>query len=299
MQSPARIYDCVVIGGGPGGLVAGIYLRRLRRRVLIVSQGASRAESIPKIQNLVGYSRGISGRALIRRLQLQYRKFGGEICIGRARLRRNGAGFQITAGSAQLRARKVILATGLKDIQPPFSNLQDLTSKGLVCYCPICDGFDHSKERIALLIDDSAGLRKARFMKGFSDDLLVVSNRGLKLSQPQKRILRRLAVPFRGAAVTAIKEISAHRLKLQFARGNSEVVNSLYILLGARVAQDAIRRIRRLKKTAGGYLVVNSHMETSIRGLYAVGDCVNGLAQISVAVGQAAVAATAVHNQLR
>jgi thioredoxin reductase (NADPH) len=297
MTSDGR-YDCIVIGAGPGGLVAAIYLQRLKRRVLLIDGGPPRASRIPTIRNLVGYSEGISGTELLSRLHSQLAKCTGEILQGRAMVERLGRGFAVHVNGRSLRARKVILATGMCDIEPAVcANLDELTREGLLGYCPICDGFDHSGQKIALLVQSSSGVKKVRFMSGFSHDLVVVQVKPFEIAEARKLELEQRRIPVvRGPLKTITQQ--GRGLCIQAERGEPVFVDAAYVMLGTKVPRDSVRNITDLKRSAGGFLIVNSQQETSVEGLFAVGDCVNGLSQVSVAVGQAAIAATQVHNTL-
>src|SRR4051812_16872411 len=111
------IWDCAVIGSGPAGLVAALYLARFRRRVLIVNSGVPRAYWIPTTRNLIGFDHGISGKALLARLTRQVKNLGCEILDAEAKVNKTSEGFDIEDVSAPPRLRRtevaaVLLATG-------------------------------------------------------------------------------------------------------------------------------------------------------------------------------------------
>ena len=296
LVSSRDVFDCAVIGAGPGGLVAAIYLQRLRRRVLVISAGEPRAARIPRIRNLVGYAEGIAGTELLARLNAQLSRCGGRVIEGRARVARTRGGFNVRVGADTYLARKVILATGQRDREPELGNERELTSRGKLGYCPICDGFDHADQKIALLVRSNAGVKKVAFMSGFSRDLVVVETEPFLMSPVRRLDLARRGIPVVKGPLRALTE-RGDGLLIEPKRGEPVAVDAAYVLLGSVVPRDAVAGLG-LKRSDGGYLVVNSHQETSVPGLFAVGDCVNGLSQVSVAVGQAAVAATTVHNTL-
>lgn len=279
--------------------MAGIYLRRLRRRVLVVCEGKPRVERIPRIRNLIGYEKGISGRRLIAKLRRQYKRYGGDTIQSRAEVSKGVRGFEVHCDGQVLKARKIILATGMKDLEPPGGRLQELTDKGLVGYCPICDGFDHTREKIALIISSAEGLAKVPFMLGFSSNLIIVKTAPFAISPSQQKTLLRLNIGLAPGNMKSVRATPAQHLDIQMDDGRKIRVQSAYVLLGARAVLDAVKSLKGLKKSRKGFLTVNCHQETSIAGLYAVGDCVDGLSQISVAAGHAAIAATDVHNKLR
>src|SRR3954453_18374184 len=111
--------DCLIIGGGPAGLTAAIYLARYCRKVLVVDDGHSRAELIPESHNYPGFTGGISGSALLRALRDQAERYGAVLRHGRiGGLQTHGDGFVAACGNEQLSARRVLLATGIVDESP-------------------------------------------------------------------------------------------------------------------------------------------------------------------------------------
>src|SRR5688572_13961891 len=115
-------YETAVIGAGPGGLVSAIYLRRFKRTVVLINHGKPRAAWIPETHNLIGFPHGISGNSLLLRLNRHVSTLGTDRILGEARIKRLKNGFEIEVGSDSLRAKKVILATGMDDIQPDIPN---------------------------------------------------------------------------------------------------------------------------------------------------------------------------------
>lgn len=299
MEKGRNTFDCVIVGSGPGGLVAGIYLLRMLRQVLLIDGGPPRAERIPLIRNLIGYEDGISGRELIRRLRKQYAKYGGQTIKGRAVVKRVGKGFRVTVGKRNIFAEKVILATGMRDVEPHFRNTKELTAEGLLGYCPICDGYDHRAQKIALLVNEGADCKKVNFLSTFTDELVVIPMAKFKLSPATKKIIRERRAKFFPEIPLTVERSRRRGLDFNFPSGAKLYVDAAYVLMGAKIPSDATAGLRGLRKTREGFLRVDSHQETSIPGLFAVGDCVSALSQVSVAVGHAATAATQVHNSLR
>src|ERR1700751_930028 len=110
--------DCLVIGGGPAGLLAAVYLGRYRRTVQVIDAGESRAATIPESHNYPGFF-GIAGPELLRRLNAQAREYGAELASGRVTsLRKKGATFVATCSNSDVNARFILIATGLVDRCP-------------------------------------------------------------------------------------------------------------------------------------------------------------------------------------
>src|SRR5690606_28176074 len=117
------VFDCLVIGGGPAGLTAAIYLRRFHRDICLVDSGDSRARKIPLSHNFPGFPDGVSGEDLLALMTQQLRNFGGELVPGTVeKLRRRAEGcFEAECAGQTLVARTVLLATGVVDIEPDMA----------------------------------------------------------------------------------------------------------------------------------------------------------------------------------
>src|ERR1700730_4951062 len=121
----AEILDCVVVGGGPAGLTAAIYLARFRLRFVVIDAGDSRAALIPKSHNHAGFPDGIAGPELLARMASQAKKYGAAIEQGTVTaIAREGDAFAAAVDGETLRARTVIFAAGVVDIEPALPNLE-------------------------------------------------------------------------------------------------------------------------------------------------------------------------------
>ncbi|HEX4922907.1 MAG TPA: NAD(P)/FAD-dependent oxidoreductase [Bdellovibrionales bacterium] len=294
-------FDCAIIGGGPGGLVAGIYLRRFQRRTILINGGIPRAAWIPKTHNLLGYERGISGPRLLERLQRQFRKLGPETLSAHARLRPlERGGFELETGGGSLRARKVILATGIEDHQPNLDNVADLRLRGLLRYCPICDAYEYRGKKITVFARDEHGFKSTMFLSAYTSRLRVVIEPGCELSRSWAGKLERAGVDVKRGRLAAVEPARMHKASWIHLEGQRPFISEVnYIMLGATVNDSAFAHLTGLRRTAEGYLLADRDQKLSKRDLFGVGDCVSHLAQISVAAGHAATAATKIHNELR
>lgn len=294
-------FDCIVIGGGPGGLVSALYLGRFRRKVLVVDAGKPRARWIPRIRNLIGYARGLTGPELLQRLREQVELYPHvEFMSGTARVRRAKKGFHVEVDSKTYLAHNVILATGLKDRDPDLPNIKKLRSVGILGYCPICDGYDHAEQKVALFVKNSRCLKKIKFISDLCPKLTIIPTQDCEFSPAVLKLAesRRLKI-IKRPLQSLNYDIESKKLIVNI-QGKDKPLNFefAYVVMGVDFDTTATQHLKGLRRVRDGYIQTNSHQETSIKGLYAVGDCVNALAQVSVAIGQAALAATRIHNRL-
>jgi thioredoxin reductase (NADPH) len=290
-----QAYDCVIVGAGPGGMTAAVYLARFGRRTLLVHDGESRARWIPSTLNVPGYPHGIEGSALLERLRSQVERYPVEVAAARVdRLEGKESAFVVWSGADAWRARHVILATGVHDLVPDeLRNLWSLVGEGKVRLCPVCDAYEVRDKRIGVLARGSQAESEARFLANYSSAVTVFTH-GEAPGEEKAGIQRYAQRVYESRIVSAE---SRGELEVNLEDGRTVVVDTLYIGLGVEVHSGLGARLgARCDET--GYLQVNQTQQTSIPGLYAVGDVVQSLSQISVSFGQAAIAASAINLTL-
>jgi thioredoxin reductase (NADPH) len=297
--------DCAIIGGGPAGLTAALYLARFNRSFALFDGGDSRAAWIPESHNLPLFSHGIAGREILRRQRDDVRAYGGTVIDAEVKkLIRASSDFTIEfqkegAEPSHLTARFVIFATGVKDIPPLIPNVEEAVQRGLIRYCPICDGYEAKGRKIGVIGVCDKGLGEAVFMaRTYSPDVtllsfhepLVLSDQELGMAKEHGisvicEPIQTLGLDGRAVTARASKSGSEYRFDVMYSALGVRYRSSLAIALGA--GTDEV-----------GALQVDDHSQTTVPGLYAAGDVTQGLNQIVVAMGQAARAATHVHNSL-
>ena len=295
------ILDCVVVGGGPAGLTAAIYLARFRRDFRLIDDGESRARWIPLSRNYPGFPEGVAGEDLLARMREQAVRYGAALGPGRVEtLRRDGDGFRLVLADGEtLAARTVILATGVAENQPALPNLIEAVKAGVVRICPICDGFETIGRRVGVLGDSDHAAAEALFLRTFSDQVTLVLTAPDALSPSRRQALAEARVEVVAAAVAQVRIEADGEVRVLRLEDGAPVrrFDTLYSAFGV-TPQTALALGVGAACDADGRLVADDHRETSIPNLFAAGDMVRGLNQIGVAVGEAALAATAIHNRL-
>ncbi len=298
MSEPELKLDVLVIGAGPAGLTAATYLARFHRRIVVVDGGNSRARWIPSSHNCPGFPFGVAGAALLDKLREQAEGFGAEIISGRVTgLTRNEHGFH--AEDAQGRrwsALHVLLATGIVDRVPEMDDIEQAIDAGAIRLCAVCDGYEASDERIAVYgpIDDA--IHHALFLRTFSRDVVAVPSEPGAASADCARLAEEADIPILPVP-KRIEHVADGGCRIVLDDGKTHDFDTVYPVLGGD-AQSSLAVGLGAEIDDNQELIVDDHMQTSIGGLYAIGDIVSALNQISVAVGHAAIAATAIHNRL-
>ncbi|MEH3046406.1 NAD(P)/FAD-dependent oxidoreductase [Sphingomonas adhaesiva] len=287
--------DVLIVGGGPAGLTAAIYLARFHLRVTVVDRGGGRATLIPKTRNHAGFPEGIAGAELVRRMRDQAERYGARtIAAEVTALARVADRFIATAGAHAVTARAVLLATGVTNHRPAMDEaMHDAAlARGLLRYCPICDGYEVTDRRVAVIGTGERGVREALFLRGYTADVtLIAPERGHDLDDTARATLAEAGVTLAGEPCGAIAladaaiVIGGRRFDTAYPALGSAIHSGLAAMLGAATSPD-------------GCMIVDAHQRTAVPGLYAAGDVVLGLDQISHAMGEGGVAATTIRNDL-
>lgn len=293
--------DCAVVGGGPAGLTAGLFLARLRRQVAVLDGGESRASWIPHSHNHPAFPGGINGEELLRRMRAQCNEFGVPIFSGRVENagRDNEGRFVLRQGERLFRAPFLVLATGVRDRLPPVADAIAHVRDGTIRQCPICDAYEVIGRRVAVIgaLNCSAG--EAMFLTSYTDAItLVTLGNAPQWSREDTKRLDRAGVRLETRNVVSITAKGGRGTRLRFADGDSLAVDVLYSGLGV-VPRTRLAAQLGVELDPEGRILTDGKQHTSVTGCYAAGDAVTGLNQIGVAMAQGEIAAVDIHNALR
>ena len=249
----AQPLNCLIVGGGAAELTAAIYLARFRRNFQVVDSAKSRLYLIPISHNYPGFPQG----ELRDRLNAQGLPYRVQIFHGTiTHVATAEAGiFTATVSDETVYAKRILLATGSTDIAPPISGFEKAFRTTALRYCPICDCFEAIVKKVALL---SSGTHGVTVTDG--DIISIECNND------------RIAVRLVDGTVTSF-DVLCSALGLTT---NSSMATEL----GLDLDYD-------------GQVKIDEHIQSSMEGVYPVGDVARGLNQISVATDQVAIASTA------
>ena len=295
------IIDCLIIGGGPAGLTAAIYLARFHLDILVVDGGKSRAGWIPCTRNVSGFPDGIEGKELLERMREQACKYGAKIeteFVTKLELDKQAGLFTATWGSGCATARSVLLATGVTNRRPPMDEqLHDAAlARGLIRYCPICDGYEVTDKKVGVIGSDSHGVAEAVFIRSFTADVtLIAPDKAMRLKPEDQQKLKDAGIGCIDGPTQAVATAD-DCIIVDTAEGH-HAFDTIYPALGSDTHTQLAEMVGA-ELSGESCIKVDSHQRTSIPGLYAAGDVVIGLDQISHAMGEGGVAATTIRNDL-
>lgn len=305
MDPDRTVFDTLIIGGGPAGLTAGVYLRRFTRNIALVDKGHSRLSWIPVSHNYPGFPEGINGVQLLENLRAQLANYGGSVMPGEILDLRLEDGVFVgdylapDGGEArQIRALTVLLASGVADAGMPVERWDEAVRCGAVRLCPVCDGWDVIDKRIGVVTSSENPVGHAIFMRTFSADVLLFE-RGPEstLDDEDRQRLAAAGVRHIDSPLAGVTMSDDMKPILHTRDGEDHPCDVFYPMLGENARSDLASGLGA-DTVECSKLLVDDHCRTTVPGLFAVGDVTHGLNQIAVATGQAALAATTIHNML-
>lgn len=293
--------DCGVIGGGPAGLTAAIFLARFRRRLVLFDGGDSRARWIPRSHNHPAFPGGINGEELLERLRRQLAEFSAERIesdVTAIEPRPDGR-FTVEADAGRFVCRYLIFATGIRDRLPALPDAERLVRAGRIRLCPICDGYELIDRRVAVLGALAGSVGEALFLRTYTPRIaLITLGERLELADRDREVVRRAGIEVVEQPVAAIDAGADAGVTVRYRDGATSTFDAVYAGLGNE-PRTALARTLGVELAEDGRILTDARQRTSDPRIYAAGDCVTGLNQIAVAMAQGERAATDVHNELR
>ena len=206
--------------------------------------------------------------------------------------------FTATWGSGCAIARTVLLATGVSNRRPPMDEElhDDALARGLVRYCPICDGYEVTDKKVGVIGSDSHGVAEALFLRSYTADVtLVAPDKALRLKSEDNEKLKEARIECVDGPAQAVG-IAKDCITIDTAEGHY-TFDTVYPALGSDT-HTQLGEMVGARLAADGCFLCDDHQRTSVNGLYAAGDVVHGLDQISHAMGEGGVAATTIRNDM-
>lgn len=292
--------DVIVIGAGPAGLTAALYLARYHRSVLVLHDGTSRALRGPLAHNVPGFPDGISGRALVQLMMRQVTEYGAEIAEAKVDdIAQTDGAFVLSGGGMSWRTRALIMATGvsMNEVDLPEAVHEKAVTDGVLRYCPICDGYEGTDRKMGVIGADTNGAAEALFLRQYTKDVTLMPLSHPELTADETAQLKQAGVTVLQGALDRL-EPGKDDMTVHLTTGQTVTVDILYPALGLKPRSELAVGLGA-RRGEGDCLAQDSPLGAGVEGLWAAGDVVQGLDQITVAMGHGAIAATRAHNWLR
>lgn len=287
------MYDVVIIGKGPAGISASLYIKRANLKVLVIGRDEGALKKAKRIENYYGIVG--SGEDILNEGEKQAKEIGIEILEEEVLNINYGGTFIIKTNNSEYKSKTVILATGVNRPIPYIKGLKEFENKG-ISYCAICDAFFYRGKNVAVLGNGEYALHEASYLQNIAKSVTILTNgKSIEFcSTSQLNINDNFKI-----YESEISEIVGdNMIKEIHLKDNTKIqIDGLFIANGVASSVDLAKKIGA--KTENNRIIVNENMQTTIKGLYAAGDCTGGLLQISKAVYEGAKAATEIINFLR
>lgn len=292
--------DCAVIGAGPAGLTAAIYLARFRRRFVLFDGGEPRAAWIPRSHNHPAFPDGIRGPELLARMRAQLAEFGGQpLAAAVTAIRAEGGHYLLDTPAGPLQAEGIILATGVRDRLPPMPDAVAQVKAGVIRQCPVCDAWEVRGRRIAVIGALPCSVGEALFLRHYTEDVTLVTL-GASFAPPPEVMaqLVKAGITVDNRPVRRISAGQGRGVAFHLTGFGETVFDVAYSGLG-NVPQTGLAAALGADLDSDGRILTDARQRTSVPMVWAAGDAVTGLNQIAVAMAQAEIAATGFHTEMR
>lgn len=285
------MYDCIVIGKGPAGITASIYMKRSNLNCLVIGKSESALMKTNRIENYYGFPNAISGKELFFNGTKQAENLKMEMKeeeVISIEMREN---FIVKTRDNEYEGKTILIATGTGRKVPSIKGIKQFEGKG-ISYCAICDSFFYRNKDVAVLGSGDYAIHEAEVLKPVAKSVVLITN-GKEAIQNRNNSFEEIETP--------IEEIRGESTvsEVRFIDGTNLKVEGIFVAEGIASSSDFARKLGIVLDETGKNIKVNQNMETNIPGVYAAGDCTGGILQISKAIYEGTVAGLSVSKKMR
>lgn len=282
--------NLIIVGSGPAGVSASLYTVRANLSPLVIANGMGGLEKADKIENFYGNEEGLNGAQLHEKGIRQAKNLGVRCLEAEVLGIREEENFVVVTSKGEIEAKMVLLATGAKRTTLKIPGRKELEGRG-ISYCAICDAFFYRRKKVAVVGNGDFALHEARVLKPLAESVVLLTDGELqKFSEsPEFAVETRKLAAFEGT-----EKLEA----IRFIDGQKMDVDGVFLAIGTAGSGEIARQMGA-QLTQGGQIKVNEEMETTIKGLYAAGDCTGGILQVAKAVYEGAAAGMAISKAFR
>lgn len=302
-----HVYDVIIVGGGAGGLSAAIYLQRYRLSCLVIEKGRGRSFWMQELRNYLGLPPETPGRDLLKQGQEHILELGADYLRGFVEeVRDEGETFAVKVKVGKqdsiypvFRSKYVIAASGIIDHLPQLEDMQNVYDYAgyNLHVCLICDGYEMADKRCGLFVGSEGAINTAFVLNWFTPYITVFTSGQVEVGAEMRQKLLDHGYPL---IETPIKQFLGHDHEMtgvELIDGSRVELDTGLVAMGSHYYNEYLQGLDLEWK--GGNLVTDSMCRTSHPRLFAVGDLKEGLNQVSIAVADGTLAATAIWRDIR
>jgi thioredoxin reductase (NADPH) len=269
-----HLYDSIVVGGGPAGLSAAIYVARYNRSCFVVDMGWGRSSTHEENENYLGFPKGVRATQLRILGQTQAEKFGAQFCQDKIiKIEKLAEGFLLTGGSGKYHGKTVILATGASDLWPTFENFQDYLGKSLF-WCITCDGHKSIGKKVAVVGDTDDCACTAMQLLNFTKDVVFVTNQDHskhRIRHQWRTRMEKAGIKIYEGKITHVHGRNGLLRCLELTDKTTIDIDFMFNQQGATPNSELAEELG-IDVNEHGYIKTNHEMRTSVPFVYAAGD---------------------------
>lgn len=288
------MYDTIIIGSGPAGITASLYIVRANFKVLVISANESKLDKAEKVENYYGFANPISGKELKENGIKQAQRLGVEILekeVVGIKYSDNNTYEVIVANQGideNYTAKTVVLATGVNRNKSKIKGIEEFEGRG-ISYCAICDAAFFKNKEVAVLGNGDYAIGEIQELLPIAKNVTMITDGKEPTEYRDKiKVITKKIKEFRGK--NKIEEI-------EFEDSTKQKIDGIFIAQGVASSVDFAKKLGA--KIENNYIVVNENMETTVPNIYACGDCTGGIWQISKAVYEGTKAGLEVIKKLK
>jgi len=292
-------YDVAIIGGGPAGLSAALWLARYLHKVVLIDSGDPRNWETRGINGFLG-AHSIRSPELRKRGRADAEKFGAKLVddfVKTAKKIDDDCYRLLLDGGDTIDAQRLLLAIGVKDVWPAIPGLADAYGE-TAHVCPDCDGYETRGCKTVVIGSGRKAVGMALALTTWTDKIVICTN-GEPAGMDEELLakLKKLNIPVLEQAVTCLKSKDGEINCLELANDMSLDCDRLYFAIGQYPADDLGAELG-CKRDEFGFIVVDDHHHTSVKNVYAAGDIAPGTQLAIVAAAEGVIAAVTIHHSL-
>lgn len=298
-------YDTLIIGGGMAGLQAAIQLGRSLHKVVVADSGNGRSAIAKNYRNILGYPDGVSGQQLRSLGEAQARDLGVSFLSGEVTsLTKEESGCfwaSVTVseqGNVQVRAKTVLLSSGIKDPFPAIPGLAPCLGESLFI-CPDCDGYEIVGQHTVVIGSGRHAIEMAKILRYFTQTITIVNHDQTPIAAEEESFLQKENIPIHNEPIRRILQERGTMQHVELETGSGFDVQKGFLAFPGAKVQTSLLDGFELERLENGHILANPRTkETSFPNIWAAGDVLAHSQQVTISLGDGSQAAIWIHKRL-